>query len=306
MAVRPTEQVPRTGVRAPSSDSSQAAVDILPSSTGVESRRDAGGGQGEVLLFLFAWHSDSYSADMSSTLERMTAAAAELGQACGRARFADPVAFVYNPLEYAWAAHQRYLERFATGRRQVLFLGMNPGPFGMMQTGVPFGEVAAVREWMGITASIKAPKRTHPKRPVEGFDCPRSEVSGRRLWGLFAQRFGPAEQFFASHFVANYCPLAFLDEGGRNLTPDKFPATETDRVFAACDEHLRQVVAALEPAWVIGVGEFALRRAGQALTGTPVKFGKILHPSPASPAANRDWAGAATRQLQALGVWKTV
>jgi single-strand selective monofunctional uracil DNA glycosylase len=243
---------------------------------------------------------------MSDVLQTVTAAAAELGAACGRLRFGGPVAYIYNPLQYAWAGHARYLERFATSHRRVLFVGMNPGPFGMMQTGVPFGEVAAVRDWMGINAPITAPERMHPKRPVEGFACPRSEVSGRRLWGLFAERFGPASKFFTDHFVANYCPLAFLDEGGRNLTPDKFAARETERLFAACDQHLRALATALRPEWVIGVGDFALRRAELALQNEPRPtggFGKILHPSPASPAANRDWAGAASRQLTALGIW---
>jgi single-strand selective monofunctional uracil DNA glycosylase len=31
---------------------------------------------------------------------------------------------------------------------------------------------------------------------------------------------------------------------------------------------------------------------------------RILHPSPASPAANRGWSAAATEQLIAAGVWK--
>ncbi len=245
---------------------------------------------------------------MASILDQMTDAAKELARVCGRLKFSAPVAHVYHPLDYAWTAHQHYLERFASGPRAVLFLGMNPGPFGMMQTGVPFGEVAAVRDWMGISAEVKSPTGTHPKRPVEGFTCPRSEVSGRRLWGLFAQRFGSADQFFAGHFVANYCPLAFLDEGGRNLTPDKFPAEETRRLFAACDKHLQAVVAALQPKWVIGVGDFALRRAEGVLeslvSAKQVRLGKVLHPSPASPAANRDWSGAATRQLITQGVWR--
>jgi single-strand selective monofunctional uracil DNA glycosylase len=172
-----------------------------------------------------------------------------------------------------------------------------------MQTGVPFGEIAAVREWMKIDANVSVPSRMHPKRPIQGFSCSRSEVSGRRLWGLFAQRFGPADAFFADHFVANYCPLAFLDAGGRNLTPDKFPAGDTAKLFAACDQHLREVVTALQPEWVIGVGDFAMKRAQAVIDAKRVRLGRILHPSPASPAANRDWAGAATRQLKELGVW---
>ncbi len=240
---------------------------------------------------------------MSSATERIIAAAGSLSEAAGRLRFQAPVAFVYNPLDYAWSAHETYLRRFARTPKRIVFLGMNPGPFGMVQTGVPFGEVTAVRDWMGIRATITQPKQVHPKRPIEGFACARSEVSGRRLWDLFAERFGTAERFFTDHFVVNYCPLAFIEEGGRNLTPDKFPAAATNRLYAACDEHLRQVIATLQPEWVVGVGEFAEKRARLALAGATVRFGRILHPSPASPAANRDWAGAAARQLQSLGLW---
>jgi len=240
---------------------------------------------------------------MSAIARAVTDAAKTLADAVDGLGSRPPVAFVYNPLDYAWSAHEAYLRKFAQTPKRIIFLGMNPGPFGMAQTGVPFGEVAAVRDWMGIHTAIAQPKRMHPKRPVEGFACVRSEVSGRRLWGLFAERFGAAERFFADHFVVNYCPLAFMDEGGRNLTPDKFPAAKTARLYAACDEHLRAVVATLRPEWLIGVGDFAEKRARIALAGMHVRFGRILHPSPASPAANRDWAGAATKQLQALGVW---
>jgi single-strand selective monofunctional uracil DNA glycosylase len=218
-------------------------------------------------------------------------------------KFPPPVAYVYNPLDYAWAGHEAYIRKFARAPKRVVFLGMNPGPFGMAQTGVPFGEVAAVRDWMGINETVTQPKRVHPKRPIEGLACARSEVSGRRLWGLFAERFNTADQFFADHFVANYCPLAFMEESGRNLTPDKFPATEAARLYAACDEHLRRVVEALRPEWLIGIGDFAEKRARLALDASRVRFGRILHPSPASPAANRDWSGAATRQLETIEVW---
>jgi single-strand selective monofunctional uracil DNA glycosylase len=182
---------------------------------------------------------------------------------------------------------------------------MNPGPFGMAQVGVPFGEVAAVRDWMGINVPVGKPKHEHPKRPVLGFDCPRSEVSGRRLWGLFAQRFGAAEKFFADHFAVNYCPLAFLSETGSNLTPDKLPAVEQGKLFAACDEHLQHVLEILKPEWLIGVGGFARERGAGLCAELNIKLGQILHPSPASPAANRGWAEAATKQLVALGIWKS-
>lgn len=236
----------------------------------------------------------------------LIAAADDLSRELAPLRFAAPVSHVYNPLTYARAMHVRYLERYATAGVEVVFLGMNPGPFGMAQTGIPFGEVGAVRDWLKLTEAVGRPEGEHPQRPITGLACPRSEVSGKRLWGLFAQRFGTADAFFGGHFVANYCPLAFMDEGGANLTPDKLPAAESAPLEAACDRHLVRVVAALKPRWVIGIGRFASDRARAALAAAKVdgvQVGEILHPSPASPAANKDWAGQATRQLVALGVW---
>ncbi len=233
---------------------------------------------------------------------RLIAAARELSESVGRLHFAPPVSHIYNPLDYAWAPHEAYLRRFGNTTKKIIFLGMNPGPFGMVQCGVPFGEIVAVRDWMGIETPIGKPLSENPKRPIEGFSCTRSEVSGRRLWGLFQQRFGSADEFFADHFVANYCPLAFFDQA-RNLTPDKLPVSEAEPLYVACDEHLRQLVAVLEPDWVIGIGGFAEARAASALSGMDLRIGKVLHPSPASPAANRGWSEAATRQLTALGIW---
>ena len=242
---------------------------------------------------------------LPQTARELASAARQLAAGAGRLRFTAPVAHVYNPLEYAWAAHAEYLRRFGQGPKRVVFLGMNPGPFGMVQTGVPFGEIAAVRGWLGISAPIGAPSLMHPRRPVLGYDCPRSEVSGRRLWRLFAERFGSPENFFAAHFVANYCPLAFLAAGGANLTPDKLAPAERRRLLAVCDEHLRRVLEILRPEWLIGVGAFARQRAEATAAGSAIRLGQILHPSPASPLANRgDWARLAARELTALGVWR--
>ena len=237
------------------------------------------------------------------TSQPLVQSARRLGDEVDRLRFAPPVAFVYNPLNYAWPGHAAYLEKFGGGRKRVLFLGMNPGPFGMAQTGVPFGEIAAVRDWLDIETAISKPEREHPKRPVTGFACQRAEVSGRRLWGLFAERFGPAEKFFRDHLVMNYCPLVFMEAGGKNLTPDKLPAAERAALFAACDRHLREAVQLLKPEWLVSIGDFAMKRADQVFTAGEVKIGRILHPSPASPAANRDWAGLAAAQLREQGIW---
>jgi single-strand selective monofunctional uracil DNA glycosylase len=234
----------------------------------------------------------------------LIAAARELATGVERLRFKPPVAHVYNPLTYAWPAHEEFLRRFGNSKKRVIFLGMNPGPFGMVQTGIPFGEIAAVRDWMRITAKINPPQKQHAKRPVFGLDCVRSEISGQRLWKLFASRFGSAEKFFKTEFVVNYCPLAFLGASGCNLTPNKLPAVESARLFRVCDAHLQRVLEILEPDWLIGIGGFAVARAQSVARELPIQIGGILHPSPASPAANRGWSEAATKQLIALGIWK--
>ena len=235
----------------------------------------------------------------------LISAAQELSKQAGRLKFSAPVTHVYNPLDYAWAAHEMYLKKFGGGKKRVVFLGMNPGPFGMAQTGIPFGEITAARAWLNISAPVKKPAREHPRRPILGWDCPRSEVSGRRLWKLFSERFGTPEKFFAEHFVENFCPLAFLSATGSNVTPDKICNTARARLEKICHRHLRRVLEIFEPEWLIGIGAFARKQGELAAAGTKVRVGQILHPSPASPKANRnDWGRTVTQELVALNVWK--
>ncbi len=237
-----------------------------------------------------------------ATADRLIEATRKLRREVAEMTFGPPISHVYNPIDYAMRPHHAYLRRYATGSRRVLFLGMNPGPFGMAQTGVPFGEVEHVRNWLDIEAPVGQPPRVNPKRPIQGFACPRREVSGARLWGAIAGRFGTPKKFFARHFVANYCPLVFMEESGRNCTPDKLPRPEREPLFAACDRFLLRLVRVLESEWVIGVGGFAARQAEACLDGQGVRVGQILHPSPANPRANRDWEGEVRDQLASLGL----
>ncbi len=238
-----------------------------------------------------------------SRSKQLVDVARSLSDQVDRLAFDAPVAYVYNPLRYAWKPYRRYLETYGASRKRIVFMGMNPGPWGMAQTGVPFGEIPAVRDWMGIEADVDIPFPEHPKRPILGFACEKSEVSGRRLWGLFSERFPNAPDFFADQFVLNYCPLVFMEESSRNRTPDKLPASESQPLFEACDSHLKACIEILEPDWIVGVGGFAQNRAKIALEGGDLQHGKVLHPSPASPAANRGWAEAATKQLSEQGIW---
>jgi single-strand selective monofunctional uracil DNA glycosylase len=247
----------------------------------------------------------------ADSVAQLVAAAAALRDDVAQLRFSPPVTHVYNPLDYAWEGHRQYLERFGRGPKRIVFLGMNPGPFGMMQTGVPFGEVAAVRDWMGIRTEVRPPLAQHPKRPIQGFECLRSEVSGRRLWGWAALRYGTAQAFFADAFVLNYCPLVFLEASCRNRTPEQLPAAELRPLYAACDRHLAESITALRPSWLIGIGGFAEKRLRRLVQGSDLldsdvarrlNIGQVLHPSPASPAANRGWIEAVDQRMREYGL----
>jgi single-strand selective monofunctional uracil DNA glycosylase len=245
------------------------------------------------------------AARRSALADELAHVARRLARGAGALEFGPPVECVYDPLAYAREPHEAYLA-LARPRPELLLVGMNPGPFGMAQTGVPFGEVAIVRDWLGIAGRVGKPLREHAKRPVEGFRCRRSEVSGARLWGWARARFGTPRACFERLFVWNWCPLAFVGKSGANVTPDKLQAGELARLSVLCDRALRECVEALGPRAVVGVGVFAAQRARLALAQdrelAALVRGSILHPSPASPAANRGWAAQAERQLADLGI----
>jgi single-strand selective monofunctional uracil DNA glycosylase len=216
-----------------------------------------------------------------------------------RLRFKAPVKYVYNPLEYAWPVARAYYERYGQAPKEALFVGINPGPFGMGQTGVPFGEIAAVRDYLQLTGDVVAPRKTHSKRPVQGFECPRSEISGQRLWGAFMKKFTTAEEFFSKAFVINYCPLMFLDEKAVNVTPDKIKKEERQKMEKVCDKALAETIAVLQPKYVVGIGQYAQKRI-TLVTGEEAIL--MPHPSPANPKANKSWETDAKQALIDAGL----
>ncbi len=214
------------------------------------------------------------------------------------------VAYAYNPLRYAWAPHLDYIQKYGVKPRRVILVGMNPGPWGMGQTGVPFGDVKKVRDWMGVRGEVKTPLRLHPKRPIDGFACRRSEPSGTRLYSWAEARYGSASAFFDEFFVVNYCPILMFDEAGKNLTPADLPVAQKRAIVAMCDPHLARVIEALSPQFVVGVGGYATEQAQRVVSENKLEaiVGTVLHPSPASPRANRGWAEQAEQDLRNLGV----
>ena len=202
---------------------------------------------------------------------------------------------VYNPLAYAWEPHRAYLELASGGGAKTLLLGMNPGPHGMGQMGIPFAATSVVRDLLKITnLDVGQPRTPHPKRPISGLDWPKEEVSGTRLWGLLANEYGSAESIFKSVFLLNHCPLMlFSGERATNITPDRITGPTTKALLERCDEHLREVVDIMQIERVIGVGRYSEKRALNALSGIDISVTTCWHPSPASPLANRnkgeDW-----------------
>jgi single-strand selective monofunctional uracil DNA glycosylase len=242
------------------------------------------------------------SAKPNRTADSLITTSATLSHALGGLHFSSPVTHVYNPLDYARWSHEMYLTKYGAGPKEIVLVGMNPGPWGMAQTGVPFGSVTMVRDWMGISAPVGNPPSPHPKRPVVGFECERNEVSGMRLWGWAREAYGTPTAFFRRFFVANYCPLAFFDEAGKNVTPDKLRRQDRESLFDVCDRALAQTVTALKPRLVVGIGVFAENRCRDALSDLDIEIGRITHPSPANPKANRGWAKVAGEEFKALGI----
>jgi len=225
----------------------------------------------------------------------------ELSEALDALSFSDPVHTVYDPWQYAREGMRAYYARLPS-RARVFFLGMNPGPWGMAQTGVPFGEISMVRDWLGMEPEIGKPENEHPKRPVEGMACGRSEVSGTRLWGLMRDRFGTADRFFKDQVILPYCHWMWLKETGANQPPNQIRVAERKPLEAACDRFLAGVLELFAPEHLVAIGQYAesaLRRARPE-----AEIVRILHPSPASPAANRGWAEQVSRTLEEAGIWE--
>jgi len=228
----------------------------------------------------------------SASLARI---AKRLGRELDRLAWTTP-SHVYNPLQYAWNGHATYLRRHGDGTGRVLLLGMNPGPWGMAQTGVPFGTVPVVRDWFHIETQLAAhlPEQ-HPKYPILGMACHRREGSGERLWSWAQARFGTPQAFFGRFFVWNYCPLLFLARN-RNLIPAALGASERQALGLACDAALRRVIEVLDPVALVGIGRYAEQQL-QRLAGDTCSVTYLPHPSPASPAANRNWPQMAEAAL---------
>lgn len=203
----------------------------------------------------------------------------ELVQALSQLKFGLPVTCVYNPLVYAQELHEQYVRNYGGRKVEVLLVGMNPGPYGMAQTGVPFGDGTIVRDFLKISGKI----------------------SGQRFWGWAQRQFNSATNFLNRFWIHNYCPLIFMEASGKNRTPDKLPASERELLETPCNKALVATINLIQPRLVVGIGKYSTKRI-RASGAQDIVIGEVMHPSPANPKANKEWAKVFEIQLKSLGV----
>lgn len=225
----------------------------------------------------------------------------ELVQALSQLKFGLPVTCVYNPLVYAQELHEQYVRKYGGRKVEVLLVGMNPGPYGMAQTGVPFGDGTIVRDFLKISGKVNSPNSIHLRRPIYGLDCPRKEISGQRFWGWAQRQFNSATDFLNRFWIHNYCPLIFMEASGKNRTPDKLPASERELLETSCNKALVATINLIQPRLVVGIGKYSAQRI-RASGAQDIVIGEVMHPSPANPKANKEWAKVFEIQLKSLGV----
>ncbi|XP_013171163.1 PREDICTED: single-strand selective monofunctional uracil DNA glycosylase [Papilio xuthus] len=224
-------------------------------------------------------------------------------------QFPAAIKCIYNPTIYARHTFEMYVRKYCNTKKSIMFFGMNPGPFGMSQTGVPFGDVSSVREWLGIEGPVGKPPKELETRPVRGFECTRTEISGKRFWGLLKEICGTPEKFFESSFVYNYLNQQWMKTNGCNLTPGDFKVTEMKALYEICDPIFIKVLELYNVQTIIAVGKFCETRAHKAIEaylpskGKTIKVLYLPHPSPRT-VNNNNWDEKALEYLERYDLLK--
>ncbi|XP_055849953.1 single-strand selective monofunctional uracil DNA glycosylase [Episyrphus balteatus] len=220
------------------------------------------------------------------------------------------ITHVYNPIEYAFDLHCQYLKKYLNGPKKMLLIGMNPGPNGMAQNGVPFGNTNTVKNLMKIEGQVEQPPSLHPKRPVTGLACKTEEPSGVRIWTLIGKLAGSLEIFSQQCFMHNFCPLAFFDVQGKNITPGELKGDVKAEVRNICLKYLEQEIQLIQPEIIIAIGSYVgdcmKRLAKQSIyIGSNIKILQLAHPSPRS-VNNNNWPEKATEFFESNDLLKVL
>ncbi|KAF7991960.1 hypothetical protein HCN44_010761 [Aphidius gifuensis] len=186
----------------------------------------------------------------------------------------NPIDYIYCPIIYAKTVHFNYLNKYCRDKKNIMILGMNPGPWGMSQTGVPFGEINIVIDWLKINGHIDKPKRQHEQRQVDGFSCKRSEISGRKFWSLFKKLSNNPDTFFRHCFLRNFFKPTIIII--------IIAGPEQKKLQEFCDQALIEVIKILDVKVIIGVGRFSEQRAKKVVKTAKLstKVLWMIHPSP--------------------------
>ncbi|CAK1583332.1 unnamed protein product [Parnassius mnemosyne] len=226
----------------------------------------------------------------------------ELNNKLEKFELPSAVKCVYNPTIYARYTFEMYVRKYCNSIKPIMYFGMNPGPFGMSQTGVPFGEVSSVRDWLGIEGPVGKPPKEVESRPVRGFACTRTEISGKRFWGLLKEICGTPEKFFETSFVYNYLNQQWMKSNGCNLTPGDFKVSEMKALYEICDQTFIRVLELYKVQTIVAVGKFCETRAHKAIEehlpskSRTIKVLYLPHPSPRT-VNNNDWDQKAKEYL---------
>ncbi|KAI8124664.1 hypothetical protein FF38_10666 [Lucilia cuprina] len=199
------------------------------------------------------------------------------------------ISYIYNPVEYAADLHQAYLKKYLKGGKKVLFIGLNPGPNGMGQTGIPFGNITTVRDKMGLNGTVNQPPNIHPKRPVNGLATTIEEPSGKRLWTKFQELSdGSLDIFFEQCFVYNFCPLLFYNSKGDYISPQKLKAPYNRQISNACLHTIEQILELIQPEVIVAIGRYAYDNLKAVKYCIEKRLLYLRHPSPR--ACTKNWS----------------
>lgn len=216
------------------------------------------------------------------------------------------VEYIYSPLDYASNLHKVFLKKFLCTSKKVLFLGINPGPWGMCQTGIPFGEVNIVRSYLRVDGEVLTPTNCHPQRPITGLNCHRSEVSGKRLWDLFIELSeGDPYKFFKDCFIHNYFPLALMNNNAKNITPGDLKSEYQKELQEICDKSLSDILTLFHTEIIVAIGKYAEKRSNEVVKKfrlTNIKVVQIPHPSPRSVGTAEKWKKETLVQLKSYNI----